>query len=110
MGTAYTKTDKLVRRREPELAVEVALFWIEISLMVVVSIRFVHGASRLRSFLDADDRFPEGKPTQETFGSGGQTSALADLQGICSGTPACLVVDDDCPCLSNTPSNSQQRG
>ena len=110
MGTAYTKTDKLVRRRQPELAGEVALFWIEISLMVVISIRFVHGASRLHSFLDADARFPEGKPPQENLVREDKSSALADLQGICDGRPACLVVDDDCVCLGNTPSNSQGRG
>jgi hypothetical protein len=31
------------------------LFWIEIALMVVISIRFARGASKLRSFLSLVD-------------------------------------------------------
>jgi hypothetical protein len=37
------------------LPIEGSLFWIEIALMVAISIRFARGASKLRSFLNAQD-------------------------------------------------------
>jgi hypothetical protein len=51
--------------RDRCLCQEGSLFWIEIVLMVAISVRFAHGASKLRSFLNSvnteEARIQEGK-------------------------------------------------